>query len=44
MKRGFVFKDEKSEKFWTINYSGDSYVVNYGKLGVTGRFDVKELL
>lgn len=42
MKCAFVFKDEKSEKFWAINYSGNSYSVNYGKIGTTGRYDVKE--
>ena len=31
MKRAFIYKDEKSHKFWWIDYSGCDFAVNYGK-------------
>lgn len=33
MKRAFIYKDEKSHKFWCIDYSGYDFSVNYGKSG-----------
>lgn len=42
MKRAFAYKDEKSHKFWWIEYSGTDYAVNYGKWGATGKFEVKD--
>ena len=42
MKRAFVYKDEKSHKFWWIDYSDCSFAVNYGKYGSIGKFEVKE--
>lgn len=42
MKRAFVYKDEKSHKFWWIDYSGCSIAVNYGKYGSIGKFELKE--
>ena len=40
MKRAFVYKDEKSHKFWWIDYSDCSFAVNYGKYGSIGKFEV----
>lgn len=42
MKKDFKFKDEKSDKFWWINYSGKDFAVNYGKNGTVGKYEVKE--
>ena len=42
MKRAFVYKDEKSNKFWWIDYSDCSFAVNYGKYGSIGKFELKE--
>lgn len=42
MKKAFKFKDEKSDKFWWINYSGKDFAVNYGKNGTVGKYEVKE--
>lgn len=42
MREAYRFTDDKSDKFWMINYSGTDYMVNYGKTGTTGRFQVKE--
>lgn len=42
MKRAFVYKDEKSDKFWWINYDGIDFVVNYGKSGTNGKYEIKE--
>ena len=39
MKRAFVYKDEKSHKFWWIDYSDCSFAVNYGKYGSIGKFE-----
>jgi predicted DNA-binding WGR domain protein len=35
--QAYRFKDEKSDKFWRIEYAGDAYAVNYGKAGTTGK-------
>ncbi|MCL2370208.1 MAG: WGR domain-containing protein [Firmicutes bacterium] len=37
-----TFKDEKSDKFWTINYIGEHYFVHYGRNGTMGRLEIKE--
>lgn len=42
MKRAFLYKDEKSDKFWWINYEGNDFAVNYGKNGTTGKYEIKE--
>lgn len=42
MKRAFIYKDEKSHKFWWIDYSDCSFAVNYGKYGSIGKFELKE--
>ena len=42
MKRAFVYKDEKSHKFWWIDYSDCSFAVNYGKYGSIGKYELKE--
>jgi predicted DNA-binding WGR domain protein len=41
-KRTFVYKDAKSDKFWSIDVSGKKYTVNYGKTGTDGQTSVKE--
>ncbi len=41
MKRVFVFQDFKSQKFWSIDIEGNSFTVNYGKLGTEGQSQVK---
>lgn len=42
MKKALLFTDAKSDKFWWIEYSGENLVVNFGKSGTTGRFQLKE--
>jgi len=42
MKRAFVYQDEKSNKFWWINYDGNDFAVNYGKNGTNGKYEIKE--
>ncbi|ENC95252.1 WGR domain protein, partial [Escherichia coli P0301867.8] len=42
MKKCFIYHDEKSNKFWWIDYEGDSLAVNYGKVGSIGKFHTKE--
>lgn len=42
MREAYRFTDDKSDKFWMIDYAEDSYMVNYGKTGTMGRFQVKE--
>jgi len=37
MKRCFIFKDAKSQKFWNIEQDGCAFTVNYGKLGTAGQ-------
>ena len=38
----YRFKDEKSDKFWRIECAGNDFVVNYGKTGTTGKYQIKE--
>ena len=38
----YRYKDEKSDKFWRIEYSGTAFAVNYGKTGTTGQYQIKE--
>ncbi|WP_337912558.1 WGR domain-containing protein [Paenibacillus arenosi] len=42
MKQAYTFHNEKSSKFWWIEYSGCDYVVNYGKSGSAGKYEIKE--
>jgi predicted DNA-binding WGR domain protein len=42
MERYLVFKDDKSDKFWKIKTSGNSFTVTYGKTGTNGQTQVKE--
>jgi len=37
-----TYKDEKSDKFWTINYINEHYFVHYGRNGTMGRLEIKE--
>jgi uncharacterized protein (TIGR02996 family) len=39
--RTFVFKDNKSNKFWNIELKGASYTVTFGKVGTKGQTQVK---
>ena len=42
MKRAFIYKDEKSHKFWWIDYSGCDFAVNYGKFDSIGKIEIKD--
>ena len=42
MKRTFIYADDKSNKFWTIEVNGNSYTANYGKVGTDGQTQTKE--
>lgn len=42
MKQALIYKDEKSSKFWWIDYSNTDFVVNFGRTGSFGRFQLKE--
>ena len=42
MKRTFIYTDEKSNKFWTIEVNGNSYTVNYGKAGTAGQTQTQD--
>lgn len=39
--RTFVFSDGKSNKFWNIDLSGDTFTVTFGKVGVKGQTQTK---
>ncbi|XPE53835.1 WGR domain-containing protein [Shigella flexneri] len=41
MKKRFIITMRKSNKFWWIDYEGDSLAVNYGKVGSIGKFQTK---
>ncbi len=40
--RTFEFHDEKSDKFWTIELSGLTHTVCYGRVGTSGQSKTKE--
>uniref|UniRef100_UPI000B0738E7 WGR domain-containing protein n=1 Tax=Leptospira alstonii TaxID=28452 RepID=UPI000B0738E7 len=41
MKHQLTYKDDKSDKFWTIEVSGKSFTVTYGKTGTSGQTQTK---
>ena len=40
-REAYRYTDEKSDKFWRIEYAGDILVVNYGKVGTIGKYAPK---
>lgn len=42
MEKSYRYTDEKSDKFWVIESSGNALAVHYGKTGSIGRFQLKE--
>ena len=42
MKQAFIYTDDKSQKFWIIDSTGNDIMVNFGKLGTNGRFQITE--
>jgi len=42
MKRNFIYKDEKSDKFWTIHLEEKVLTVIFGKSNTAGRTNIKE--
>ena len=40
-KREFTFQDGKSDKFWNIEVTGESYTVTYGRSGTSGQTQSK---
>ena len=41
MKKYLTFKDDKSDKFWSIELKGLSFTVTYGKTGTDGASQTK---
>ena len=42
MKQAFTYTDGKSRKFWIIDPAGSNIMVNFGKLGTAGRYQITE--
>lgn len=42
MIQALHFKDEKSDKFWFVETLNSEMMVNYGKSGTNGRYEIKE--
>lgn len=42
MKRNFIYKDDKSDKFWTIHLEEKTLTVIFGKINTAGRTNIKE--
>ncbi len=42
MQQTLRYTDPKSDKFWRIETQGSQFVVNYGKYGTNGRYEIKE--
>jgi predicted DNA-binding WGR domain protein len=41
MKQTFVYRDEKSSKFWNINVTDNCFTVTFGRLGTVGQTQEK---
>ncbi|MDR1315898.1 MAG: WGR domain-containing protein [Spirochaetales bacterium] len=41
MKQTFVYSDEKSNKFWSIEVTGNSFTVTFGRIGTAGQTQKK---
>jgi predicted DNA-binding WGR domain protein len=37
MKQTFIYRDEKSNKFWSIDVTGSSFTVTFGRVGTAGQ-------
>ena len=42
MQRAYVFNDEKSHKFWWCETLDHELLVNHGKFGSTGKYQIKQ--
>ena len=42
MQQTLRYTDPKSDKFWCIETLANQFVVNYGKYGTNGRYEIKE--
>lgn len=42
VKEAYHYKDDKSDKFWRIEYAGAALAFNYGKTGTIGKCKIKE--
>ena len=42
MQQALRYTDEKSDKFWRIETAGCELVINWGKTGTTGRYEIKD--
>ena len=42
MIKALHFKNEKSDKFWFVETLDSEMMVNYGKTGTTGKYEIKE--
>jgi len=42
MRRTFIFQQENSQKFWSIEINETSFTVNFGRLSTTGQIQTKE--
>ena len=42
MQQTLRYTDAKSDKFWHIETLANQFVVNYGKYGTNGRYEIKE--
>lgn len=40
--KAFIYSDDKTSKFWTIDYSGVELCVHYGKANTIGKYEIKE--
>ena len=40
MIQALYFKDEKSNKFWFVETLNSEMMVNYGKSGTNGRYEI----
>lgn len=42
MKKALIYRDDKTQKFWTVDCSGCDFCVHYGRCGTIGKFQIKE--
>ncbi|EKH0140696.1 TPA: WGR domain-containing protein, partial [Shigella flexneri] len=39
--RHFIYQDEKSHKFWTVEQQGNELHISWGKVGTKGQSQIK---
>ncbi|MFQ3929553.1 WGR domain-containing protein [Leptospira borgpetersenii] len=42
MQHYLTYKDEKSDNFWNVDITGNTFTITYGKMGTSGQTQTKK--